>query len=326
MSLQAEAVTSGKDGVLAKTGRKRKTLHTLKKYKIFYFMMLPGLLLLLFNNYLPMAGVLIAFKSINYRDGYLGSPWVGFNNFKFLFETNVAWELIRNTLVYNIVFIIMNLVLGVVLALMFSEMRSRRLAKLHQSAMFLPYLLSWVVVGYLVFAFLGMEHGLLNTYLFPKLGWNPVEWYTDTEYWPIILPIVNTWRNVGYFAVIYLASMLGIDPEYYEAAVIDGASKRHQIMMITIPLIRPVIIIMTMLQIGRIFYADFGLFFQVTQNAGALYPVTQVIDTYVYQTFMVMGDIGMSSAAGLFQATVGFVLVLFTNMIIRRISKEDALF
>jgi putative aldouronate transport system permease protein len=305
---------------------KRRTLHILKKYKVFYFMMLPGILILLFNNYLPMIGVLIAFKNINYTDGYIHSPWSGFNNFKFLFDTNVAWELIRNTLLYNTVFILMNLVMGVGLAILFSEMRNKRAAKLHQSAMFLPYLLSWVVIGYLVFAFLGMEHGLLNTWLFPKLGWNPVEWYTDKSYWPIILPIVNTWRNVGYFAVIYLASMLGIDPEYYEAAVIDGATKRHQIQMITIPLVRPVIIIMTMLQIGRIFYADFGLFFQVTQNAGALYPVTQVIDTYVYQTFMVMGDIGMSSAAGLFQAVIGFLLVLLTNLIIRRISKEDALF
>lgn len=326
MSMQLEAVSGDDKGSLAKVRKKGTTLHTLKKYKVFYFMMLPAILLLLFNNYLPMFGVLIAFKNINYVDGYIHSPWNGINNFKFLFDTNVAMELIRNTLIYNIVFIIMNLLMGVGLALMFHEMRNKRAAKLHQSAMFLPYLLSWVVIGYLVFAFLGMEHGLFNTYLFPKLGWDPVEWYTDTKFWPYILPIVNTWRNVGYFAVIYLASMLGIDPEYYEASIIDGATKRQQVFGITLPLIRPVIIIMTLLQIGRIFYADFGLFFQVTQNAGSLYPVTQVIDTYVYRTFMVMGDVGMSSAAGLFQATVGFLLVFLTNLIIRRVSKEDALF
>ncbi|MDF2922129.1 MAG: sugar transporter permease [Paenibacillaceae bacterium] len=325
MPLQLEVHTDQAVRPLAKT-RGRKHFRIIKKYRVFYFMMLPALLFLLFNNYLPMAGVLIAFKNINYTDGYIHSPWSGFNNFRFLFDTRVAWELVRNTLIYNAVFIVLNLVMGVLLALMFHEMRSRRAAKLHQSAMFLPYLLSWVVIGYLVFAFLGMEHGLLNTYLFPKLGWDPVEWYSNWKYWPYILPVVNTWRNVGYFAVIYLASMLGIDPEYYEAAVIDGATKRQQILNITLPLIRPVIIVMTLLQIGRIFYADFGLFFQVTQNAGALYPATQVIDTYVYNTFLVMGDIGMSSAAGLFQALVGFILVLATNLVIRKISKEDALF
>lgn len=313
-------------GPVPRAGRWAGFVRTVRRFKVFYVMMLPAILILLFNNYLPMLGVLIAFKNINYTDGFLHSPWNGINNFKFLFDTATAWEITRNTLAYNAVFILMNLFMGVALAIMFQEMRSKWRAKFHQSAMFLPYLLSWVVIGYLVFAFLGAEHGLLNTWLFPKLGWEPVEWYTESKYWPYILPIVNTWRNVGYFAVIYLASMLGVDPEYYEAALIDGATKRQQIFGITIPLIRPVIIVMTLLQIGRIFYADFGLFFQVTQNAGALYPATQVIDTYVYQTFLVMGDIGMSSAAGLFQAVVGFLLVLGTNLVIRRISKEDALF
>lgn len=313
-------------GPVPRAGRTAGFLKTVRRFKVFYVMMLPAILILLFNNYLPMLGVLIAFKNINYTDGFIHSPWNGLNNFKFLFDTAVAWEITRNTLAYNAVFIVMNLIMGVSLAIMFSEMRSKWLAKFHQSTMFLPYLLSWVVIGYLVFSFLGAEHGLLNTWLFPMLGWDPVEWYTESKYWPYILPIVNTWRNVGYFAVIYLASMLGVDPEYYEAALIDGATKRQQILQITLPLIRPVIIVMTLLQIGRIFYADFGLFFQVTQNAGAIYPATQVIDTYVYQTFLVMGDIGMSSAAGLFQALVGFLLVLGTNMIIRRISQEDALF
>jgi putative aldouronate transport system permease protein len=324
MSSPIEAVVSA--GSVPRNARQSHFMKTVRRYKVFYFMMLPAILILLFNNYLPMMGVLIAFKNINYTDGYIHSPWNGINNFKFLFDTAVAWEITRNTLVYNVIFIIMNLVMGVTLAIMFSEMRNKWLAKFHQSTMFLPYLLSWVVIGYLVFAFLGAEHGLLNTWLFPKLGWDPVEWYSNSKYWPYILPIVNTWRNVGYFAVIYLASMLGVDPEYYEAALIDGATKRQQIFQITIPLIRPVIIVMTLLQIGRIFYADFGLFFQVTQNAGAIYPATQVIDTYVYQTFIVMGDIGMSSAAGLYQALVGFLLVLATNLVIRKISKEDALF
>jgi putative aldouronate transport system permease protein len=301
-------------------------ISNVRKYRVFYVMLLPGIILLLINNYLPMLGVLIAFKNINYADGFLASPWSGFNNFKFLFSTEVAWTITRNTLIYNTIFILANLIIGISMAILFNEMRSKVLAKFHQSTMFLPYLLSWVVIGYLVFAFLGPERGLLNTSVFPVLGWDPVDWYSQPEFWPYILPIVNTWKNVGYFAVIYLAAMLGIDPEYYEAALIDGATKREQILNITLPLIRPVIIVMTLLQIGRIFYADFGLFFQVTQNAGAIYPTTQVIDTYVYQTFLVMGDIGMSSAAGLYQALVGFILVLLTNLVIRKISKEDALF
>lgn len=313
--------------VKIKRRRKKSTfIKNVKKFWIFYVMLLPATIVLLINNYLPMFGIFIAFKNINYDVGYWHSPWNGIDNFRFLFQTEIAWQITRNTLIYNAVFILMNLVVGVGFALMFNEIRSKFFAKAYQTAMFLPFFLSMVVVGYLVYAFLGPEHGLLNTYVFPKLGWTPIDWYTEPKYWPVILPIVNVWKNIGYYAVIYLAAMLGIDQEYYEAAIIDGAKKRQQIFKITIPLIRPVIIVMLMLQIGRIFYADFGLFYQVTMNAGAIYNTTQVIDTYVYNTFLVMGDIGMSSAAGLFQALVGFILVFCTNLIIRRISKDDALF
>ncbi|MBO9604875.1 MAG: sugar ABC transporter permease [Paenibacillaceae bacterium] len=289
-------------------------------------MLLPAAAIVLINNYLPMAGVLIAFKNVNYAVGMLHSPWIGFDNFKYLFSTEKAWIITRNTLAYNAVFIVLNLVVAVGFAIMFNEMRSKLLSKFHQSAMFLPFFLSMVVVGCLVYAFLGPEHGYFNTKLFPALGWKPVEWYSDPKYWPVLLPIVNVWKNIGYYTVIYMAAIIGIDNEYYEAALIDGASKFRQIARITIPLIMPVIVVMTLLQIGRIFYADFGLFFQVTRNAGAIYPTTQVIDTYVYQTFLAMGDIGMSSAAGLYQAIVGFVLVLGSNLLVRRVSKDNALF
>lgn len=294
-------------------------------------MMAPALIVLLMNNYLPMVGSLIAFKQIVYSSpsffqSFLDSEWVGWENFNYLFSTTDAWLITRNTLGYNAAFIFLNLVVGVTLALLFNAMRSSKLAKLHQTTMFLPYFLSMVVISYLVYAFLNPEIGIINKVVLPALGYNPIDWYTEPKWWPYILPIINTWKGIGYYAIIFLAAIIGIDNEYYEAATIDGASKWRQIWNITLPLIRPVMIILTLLQIGRIFYADFGLFFQVTRNSGILYDTTLVIDTYVYQGFIVSGDIGMSSAAGLYQAVVGFVLVLVSNFVIRRISKDDALF
>ncbi|WP_308635528.1 ABC transporter permease [Paenibacillus silvisoli] len=302
-----------------------------KKFGAFYIMMTPALLVLLLNNYIPMIGSLIAFKQIEYSasgfiQSFLDSKWVGLDNFDYLFSTSDAWIITRNTLLYNAVFIVLNLVIGVTLALLFNAMRNRRLAKLHQTAMFLPYFLSMVVISYLVYAFLNPDIGIMNRFVLPWLGMEPIDWYTEPKWWTIILPIINTWKGIGYYAVIFLAAIIGIDNEYYEAAKIDGASRWRQIRSITLPLIRPVIIILTLLQIGRIFYSDFGLFFQVTRNSGILYDTTLVIDTYVYQSFIVSGDIGMSSAAGLYQAVVGFVLVLLSNLVIRRISKDDALF
>ncbi|WP_254450515.1 ABC transporter permease [Cohnella herbarum] len=302
-----------------------------RRFGTFYIMMAPALIVLLMNNYLPMIGSAIAFKQIVYSSNsfiqsFLDSEWVGWENFNYLFSTTDSATITRNTLMYNAVFIILNLVIGVTLALLFNAMRSRRLAKFHQTTMFLPYFLSMVVVSYLVYSFLNPEIGIINKFVLPWFGGEPVDWYAESKWWPFILPIINTWKGIGYYAVIFLAAIIGIDNEYYEAATIDGASKWRQIWSITIPLIRPVIIILTFLQIGRIFYSDFGLFFQVTRNSGILYDTTLVIDTYVYNSFIVSGDIGMSSAAGLYQAVVGFVLVLASNLVIRRISKDDALF
>lgn len=312
---------------------KEKTLNMgyWQKYGIFYLMMAPALIVLIVNNYLPMAGTLIAFKKITYESrsffvNFMNGQWVGFDNFDFLFASSDAWRITRNTVVYNAVFIFLNLVIGVGLALMFNLMRSRRLAKFHQTIMFLPFFLSWVIIGYLVYAFLNPALGMMNKEILPLFGAKEVEWYSDPKWWPIILPILNTWKGIGYYAVIYLAAIIGIDKEYYEAATIDGASKWRQVWSITLPLIRPVIIVLTLLQIGRIFYADFGLFFMTTRNAGMLYETTQVVDTYVYQGFLVTGNIGLSSAAGFYQAIVGFVVILVANMIVRRISKDDALF
>ncbi|SDD40565.1 putative aldouronate transport system permease protein [Paenibacillus sp. UNCCL117] len=298
----------------------------LKKFKILYLMFLPGALFLLINNYLPMAGVVMAFKNVNFTDGPFRSPWSGLQNFKYLFATDAAWSTTYNTLMYNSIFIALNLVIGVGMAVMLYEVKSRRLSKLYQSAMFFPYFLSMVVISYLVLAFLGVETGYINTSVLKALGLEPIDWYMTPEYWTYILPFVNVWKNIGYYVVIYYAAIIGIDEEYFEAAVLDGAGKWKQIMNITIPFLSPLIITMTLLQIGRIFYADFGLFFNVPLDAGPLYPSTQVIDTYVYRTFIQNGDAGMASAAGLYQAFVGFVLVLLANFAVRKFDKNSALF
>jgi len=298
----------------------------LRKYWIFYAMMLPGIALLVLNNYIPMFGIIIAFKTINYQEGFLGSPWSGWTNFKFLFASSDSYIIIRNTLLYNSLFIVLNMTIPLLFALMLNEMKNRFLSKLHQTIMFLPYFLSMIVVSYLVFGFMSDEHGYLNGTLLPALGLEPVRWYFTEEVWPIVLPLINTWKGMGYYAVVYMAAIIGIDDEYYEAATIDGASKWHQMKSITIPLIMPIITIMTLLQIGRIFNADFGLFYQVPRESGALFPVTNVIDTYVYRTFLTVGDIGLSSAAGLFQSVVGFLLVFLSNWAVRRFNSENALF
>lgn len=311
----------------------RQNQSHMRKYGAFYLMMAPAIIVLIVNNYIPMIGAVIAFKNMKFAaretllDSFLRSEWIGFANFEFLFNTTYAWNITRNTLLYNASFIVLNLIMGVAFALLFHNMRSRKLAKFHQSTMFLPFFLSWVIVSYLVYAFLNPQIGVVNTTFAPLLGVDhPVSWYSDPTWWPLILPLVNTWKGIGYYAVIYLAAIIGIDNEYYEAATIDGASKWRQVLSITLPLIRPVIIVMTLLQIGRIFYADFGLFFQITRNSGPLYDTTLVIDTYVYQGYIGAGDIALSSAAGMYQAVVGFALVFLTNLVIRRISKEDALF
>ncbi|GFZ94793.1 sugar ABC transporter permease [Paenibacillus marchantiophytorum] len=289
-------------------------------------MMMPGFLYLLLNNYLPMFGIVIAFKNINYVKGIWGSDWVGFKNFEFLFQTRDAYIITRNTLLYNFSFIIINMVCAVMIAILLNEIRSRLAARFYQSFVLLPHLFSAIIISYLAFAFLSADYGYLNHKVLPFFGLHPLNWYNEPKVWPYILVIVNSWKSAGYLSIIYLAAIVGLEKEYYEAAVIDGANKWHQFTRITIPLIAPVIIIMTLLQVGRIFNSDFGLFYQVTMNSGSILETTNVIDTYVYRALMNMGDIGMSSAAGLFQSVVGFVLIFTVNFIVRKISKENALF
>lgn len=298
----------------------------LRKHHILLLMTVPGILYFLINNYLPMFGIIIAFKDLNYALGILGSDWVGFKNFEFLFRTDRAYLITRNTVLYNALFILINVILGVGVSILLNELKKKLMSRFYQSIILLPYLLSAVIVSYLAFSFLSVEYGFINKLILEPLGMNAITWYSEPKYWPYILTIVNVWKSVGYFSIIYLAAIVGIDTEYYEAATLDGASKWQQVRSITVPLLMPVIMILTLLQVGKIFNADFGLFYQVPMNSGALISTTDVIDTYVYRALLQMGDVGMASAAGLYQSVLGFLVIFGVNYIVRKINSDHALF
>ena len=291
----------------------------------FYIMMLPGLVYLVINNYIPMFGVLIAFKKLNFRKGILGSEWCGLDNFKFLFSSSDAWTTIRNTLGYNLIGIVLGTVLGLTMAILLNEIHNKQAKKFYQSMVLLPYLMSWVIVSYLCYAFLSSESGLLNSVL-QHLGLHAVNWYNEPKYWPFILVFANIWKSIGYGMIVYYSSIVGLSQDYFEAAKLDGATKWQQIKNITLPLMKPAVITMLILSIGNIFRSDFGLFYQLPRNSGALYSVTRTLDVYVYNALMKNNDFGMSSAASFVQSIVGFVLVIAANQFVKKYSKENAMF
>ena len=306
--------------------KKGKKKNVLKEYWPLYLMMLPALLYLLINNYIPMAGMVIAFKKLNFAKGIWASPWAGLKNFKFLFASKDAWIITRNTLLYNVAFILVNMVVGIAIAILITEVRNTKLKKMYQSAILLPFLMSMVILSYIVYALLSAENGLVNNSILPLFHIDPIQWYQKPKYWPAVLIIANCWKGVGYGCLIYIASLIGIDPSFYEAARLDGASKWQEITKITLPSLVPTIITLLLLSIGRIFYSDFGLFYQVPMNSGVLFPTTNVIDTYVYRALIEQGNISMSSAAGVYQSLVGFCVVMLSNWIVRRVDKDQALF
>jgi putative aldouronate transport system permease protein len=289
-------------------------------------MALPGILYLLVNNYIPLYGILIAFKKLNYQKGLFGSEWYGFKNFKFLFASGDAWTITRNTILYNTAFIIVGTVLAITLAVLINEIKNRFVSRICQSLTLLPFLMSWVVVSYLVFAFLSTESGLINKSILGPLGMSNINWYQEKQYWPFILIFVNAWKSIGYNMIIYLAAIVGISQDYYEAATLDGASKWQQIRKITLPMLTPTMLVLLALSLGQIFRSDFGLFYQIPKNSGALYSVTRTIDVYVYQALMKNSNYGMSSAASVYQSVVGFILILSANFAIRKYRPESALF
>ena len=306
--------------------KKEKKKNVLKEYWPLYLMMLPALLYLLINNYIPMAGMVIAFKKLNFAKGIWASPWAGLKNFKFLFASKDAWIITRNTLLYNVAFILVNMVVGIAIAILITEIRNTKLKKIYQSAILLPFLMSMVILSYIVYALLSAENGLVNNSILPLFHIDPIQWYQKPKYWPAILIIANCWKGVGYGCLIYIASLIGIDPSFYEAARLDGASKWQEITKITLPSLVPTIITLLLLSIGRIFYSDYGLFYQVPMNSGVLFPTTNVIDTYVYRALIEQGNISMSSAAGVYQSLVGFCVVMLSNWIVRKVDKDQALF
>lgn len=295
------------------------------QYMPFYLMALPGIIYLICNNFMPLYGMLLAFKRLDVRKGIFGSPWVGFDNFKFLFNSSTAFTIIRNTICYNLAFIILGTIIAVSLAILLNEVRSKGFSKFYQSVLLIPYLISWVLASYLTYAFLAQDVGLINSVL-NFFGFEDIAWYTTKVYWPYILFIVYIWKGVGYMLIIYYSSIVSISADYYEAATIDGATKWQQIKSITIPLIKSTVVTMTILNLGRIANSDFGLFYQIPRNSGALYGATQTIDVYVYNALMNNNDFAMSAAAAVFQSVVGFVFIMVANAVVRRYSKQDALF
>ena len=297
-----------------------------RKYLPFYGMALPGLLYLGINNYMPIFGLVIAFKNLNFRLGIFKSPWAGLSNFAYLFRSQDALLITRNTVLYNAAFIVTGTVCAIITAILLNEIKKKLCARLYQSIILVPQLMSWVVTGYIVYAVLSADVGLLNKTIMKSLGLAEVSWYTTPKYWPLILIFVNQWKGIGFSAVIYLAAIMGISPDYFEAARIDGASKLRQIRHITLPLLKPTIITLTILSLGRMFYSDFGLFYQIPRNSGALYGATRTIDVFVYNALMNNSNYAMSSAAGFYQSIVGFALILAANGIIRKLSRDNALF
>lgn len=288
------------------------------------FMALPGVLYFLINNYFPMFGIFIAFKKVDYSVGIWDSPWVGLDNFRYLFSTQDAWIMTRNTLFYNLAFIIIGNVVGIIIGIMLYEVVNRLWQKLFQTTILLPQLISMIIVAYIVYGFLSNEAGFINKAVLGDE--NAIDFYASKQYWPGLLILVNTWKLMGYNAIIYLSSIAGIDKSLYEASKVDGATKAQQIFRVTLPMLKPTIITLMIMQVGRIFYSDFGLFLQVPMSSGVLYSVTQTIDTYVYRALMTLNQIGKASAASVYQSIVGFVVVVVVNGIVRKVDKENAMF
>lgn len=299
----------------------------LRKRSLSYFiMMMPGLIYLLINNYIPMAGLSFAFKDLDFSVGLWKSEFVGFKNFKYLFSTNDAWIITRNTILYNLVFIVLGTIFAICVAILLNEISSKKMKKVYQTTILLPSLISIIVVSYLVFALLSVDNGFINNSFLKLLGKEGIMWYASPKYWPIIIIIVNLWKGFGMSCIIYYATVVSIDGSYFEAAAIDGAGKWKQITYITLPELKQTAVTMILLSIGRIFYSDFGLFYQVPMNSGPLIDVTNTIDTYVYRGMTILNDMSMASAAGFYQSIVGFVLVLIANKIVDKFSEAESMF
>ena len=310
----------------------KKQLSAKKKHFIekddraLYVMALPTVIFLIIFAYMPMIGLVMAFQDYNVNLGMLGSKFVGFANFKYLFTTTDAWIITRNTVCYNVVFMVVNNCLAMAMAMLLSELTARRYAKVLQTVYMLPYFLSWTVVAIVVTAFLDRDKGLVNQIIKAMGGAGKTNWYQQKALWPFLLVGLNAWKGVGYGTVLYLAVISGISHDFYEAAVLDGATKLQQAWYITLPQLRMVLCISIILAMGSIFRADFGLFYSVTLDSGRIYAVTDVIDTYIYRGLTKLANVGMSTAAGMYQSVVGLIMVLIANKVVTKIDPDSAMF
>lgn len=305
---------------------KKSFAKQMKKYWPFYLMALPACVYFFINNYIPMTGLILAFEKYTVSGGIFGSEKVGLDNFKFLFKSSDAWIMTRNTLLYNLVFIVGGTIISIFVAYILHELKSNISRKVYQTVILFPSLLSIIIVSYLVNAFLAGDTGYINKHILAPLGIDSVSFYSEEKWWPYILIFVHFWQMIGTSCILYLANMSAIDPGLYEAANLDGANRFETFKNITIPCLIPTIITLGILSVGKIFNSDFGLFYQVPMNSGVISNVTQTIDTYVYRGLMNTANMGMSAAAGFYQSVVGFCLVMITNAIITKISKENAMF
>ncbi|PRX61941.1 putative aldouronate transport system permease protein [Cohnella sp. SGD-V74] len=306
--------------------RKRKgVLGELLQNKAAYLLALPAAVYTVIFGYLTMPYLLIAFQKFNYKTGLFNSPWIGFDNFRFFFASPRAWEITFNTLKLNTLFIVFGTIAALLLAILFNELKSRLFSRIAQSTILFPHFLSWVIVSYVLYSLLSTEYGMVNRIL-EAIGMEPINWYSSPGYWTSILVGTHIWKDIGISLVIYLAAIAGIDESYYEAGRIDGATRMQLIRYITLPLLLPTVIILSLLALGKIMYGGFDMIYAIVKDNGLLYPTTEVIDTYVFRSLRNIGNPAQAMAIGLYQAVVGFILVYTSNKVVRKINPDHALF
>lgn len=290
-----------------------------------YLMILPAVVFFIVFSYIPMAGIVIAFKNYNISGGIFGSPWAGLNNFKFFFQSGTAWTVTRNTVLYNLAFLTVNVTLEVTVAIFISELGKSKFFKFCQSAMLLPHFISWVVVSVFLFGILNYETGSLNRIL-TTFGFEPLQVYSSVGAWKYILVGLNAWKAVGYGSIVYLSAIMGVDTSCYEAAEIDGANQWQRIKYVTLPLIKPTIITMVLLSLGSLMRGNFELFYQIIGNNGMLFESTDIIDTFVFRSLLTSSNMGMNSAAAFYQSVLCFAFITVVNAVVRKVDRENALF
>jgi putative aldouronate transport system permease protein len=303
----------------------RGFLKALNMNKVFLFMLLPAIAYIVILAYLPMTGIVLAFKKYTYAGGIFGSPWNGLKNFEFFFKSGKALLVTTNTVLYNALFIAFNTVLQISVAVLLSELNGKHFKKISQSMMFLPYFISWVVVSVIAFNILSYDVGAINTML-SSVGAEKISFYSDGKWWPLILTLFGAWKSVGYGSILYLAAIMGVDIQIYEAAVVDGANVFQRIFKVTIPQIMPTVIILLLLSIGGIFRGNFDMFYNLVGSNGMLYSATDVIDTFTFRALMTNSDFGMSAASGLYQSVLCFITILAANKLIKMYEKDYSLF